>query len=409
MNSITYEASETQVETVSAFLMMVLEYCAEIGLFRLLEQTVKVKLKAVVYSVLNKAQTVIASLIMGCAHTKAINETLAEETAAARYLGMARFPDQSQINRYLTRFDATNVAQLGEVHAPVFMQESRARRAVGTIVVDIDQCGLVANGKRYEWARKGYFPRKRGQQGYQLSAAYIGACDEAVQVYLDPGNCHCATRLPELLRAIDRALATDNPGVRLIRRLDAGYDSAENRRLLSALRGSFLLKSAQPEHAARLARAVSLRQWLWVADGVHGVELPVEEGVRRLLYEFALPEGRYEYAVLYTNLPAAEFGVARCFHFYNERQTIEAFFRQSRHVCNIQNLRSRRFHAIYAFLRFVFLMHNVIHWARQARLAQTELAHASTAALVTRVARMRAFVSHDDRGWHLRIIHSSTR
>ena len=153
MRSITYETSETQVETVSAFLMMVLEYCTEIGLFQLLEQVVKINMKAVVYSLLHKAQTVIVSLVMGCAHTKAINERLADEKVAAHYLGMARFPDQSQINRYLTRFDAANVAQLGEVHAQVFMQESRARR--GDIV---KCCGSVGTRQRPSGEHQGPLP-----------------------------------------------------------------------------------------------------------------------------------------------------------------------------------------------------------------------------------------------------------
>ncbi|HEX3049158.1 MAG TPA: hypothetical protein VHP83_00775, partial [Aggregatilineaceae bacterium] len=169
-HTITYEAEEKQTETVSAFLMLVLEFASEIGLFGLLERVVKVKMKQVRYSLLNKAQTVIASLVMGCANTKAINETLSDEVAAANYRWMERFPDQSQINRYLTRFSAENVVELGEVHTQLFMQQSQARRAAGRIVVDIDPSGLVANGQTYEFKRKGYFPRKRGEEGYPLAA-----------------------------------------------------------------------------------------------------------------------------------------------------------------------------------------------------------------------------------------------
>ena len=99
MKTITYEAAAEPAETVSAFLMMVLEYGSEIGLFTLLEQLVKVEMKEVVYSRLQKAQTVMASLVMGCKHTKDINEVLSQERAAANYLWMNRFPDQSQINR----------------------------------------------------------------------------------------------------------------------------------------------------------------------------------------------------------------------------------------------------------------------------------------------------------------------
>lgn len=123
---------------------------------------------------------------------------------------------------------------------------------------------------------------------------------------------------------------------------------------------------------------------------VHGTELEPLDGYRRLLYEFYLPEGNLEYFLIYTNLPAHEFGIQHCFSFYNQRQTIEAFFAQSRHVYNIQNLRSRKFNAIYAFLRFVFLTHNLIHWVKQAFLVETELAQATTRTLVQHIAPVRA-------------------
>ena len=406
MQTITYESAETQDETVSALLMMFLEYGKEIGLFVLLGSLVKVKMKRVIYSVLNKAQTVIVSLVMGCRHTKAINEVLADEIVAANYLFMPRFPDQSQVNRYLTRFSETNVSELGAVHQQLFIKQSQARQAVGQVVVDIDQCGLVVNGQSYEWARKGYFPRKRGESGYQLSVAYIGAYEEAVQVYLDPGNSHCRSRLKDLLRDLDLSLTKDNPGLCLIRRLDGGYDSAENRLFMADLPGYFILKGGHPTTAKRLVRTVTAHQWLPIAEGIHGVELAPEGTVRCLLYEFWQPGGQLEYSLLYTTLPANDWSVGRAFTFYNERTTIEAFFAQARHVFNIQSMRSRQFNAIFAFLRFVFLTHNVLVWAKQARLADSDFVHASTRELLHQAPRIRARVTWNGI-WHIWIIGAS--
>jgi hypothetical protein len=406
MRNITYEAAQEQEESVSAFLMLVMEYAQELGVFLLLGRLLKVQMKQVKYSLLNKAQTMIASLVMGCKHTKAINDVLSQERAAANYLGMAQFPEQSQINRYLTRFDEQNVAQLGEVHTQLLERHSQARRAVGRVVVDIDQCGLVVSGQHYELARAGYFPRKRGEIGYQMSAAYIGAYEEAVQIYLDAGNTPCSKRLPDLLRDVERVLVRDNPALTLIRRLDGGYDSAAQRQQLSQLSGFFMLKGGDNRTAKRLAAPVPLQDWLPVADGVHGVEVSCEGAVRRLLYEFWQPDGRTEYSAIYTNLPVDEFGVQGAFEFYNQRTTIEAFFASSRHVFNIQSMRSRAYHAIFAFLRFVFLSYNLIHWVKQARLADSPLAQASTRTLVTQVARVRATITWDGR-WHLAILPSS--
>lgn len=176
MDTITHEADERQPDqTASTFLLLVLEYAAAIGLFALLESKVPMPMQRVIYSTLQKAQTVVASVAMGCAHTKAIDEMLGAEVAAARKLGPVRWPDQSQINRYLTRFTAANVDALGAVHALALRQRSRARGAAGPLVVDIDQCGLVANGKTYEPHRQAYVPRKRGVERHHLSLAYLGA------------------------------------------------------------------------------------------------------------------------------------------------------------------------------------------------------------------------------------------
>ena len=73
---------------------------------------------------------------------------------------------------------------------------------------------------------------------------------------------------------------------------------------------------------------------------------------------------------------------------------------------NIQNPRSRRFDAVYAFLRFVVLTHNLIHWAKQAHFAHTDLATATSKHLFRTVGRVRARVFWDGQ-WHLLIASSS--
>jgi Transposase DDE domain len=410
MSTIAFEDGGAQEETVSAFLMLVLEYGTEIGVFGicgLLDRLLHVAMKTVRYCPLYKAQTLMASIVMGCAHTKAINETLGQEVAAANYLGMSRFPDQSQINRYLTRFTAANVDELGAVHARLLRQQSQARRARGLRVVDIDQCGLVANGRTYEFRRKGYFPRKRGEEGYQMSLAYIGAYEEVVAVHLDPGNIPGRQRLPDLVHAVDCLLGPEETTADIIWRLDAGYDGPDTRAQLAVRPGYVVLKALSAKTAARVALAQPVQDWVPVAETIQGIEIPAVAGYRRVVYALDQADGTVSYALLYTTLPAMEWGIARLFAFYNERTTIEAFFAQSRHVHNIQNLRSRKFQAIAAFLHFVALTHNLLVWAKQARLGATALASASARHLVSYATRVRAQI-HWDGCWHLRIVRSSS-
>ncbi len=409
MSKIAFEDGGEQEETVSAFLMLVLEYGTEIGVFGiwgLLDRLLHVAMKTVRYCPLYKAQTIIASIVMGCAHTKAINETLGQEVAAANYLGMHRFPDQSQINRYLTRFTAANVDELGAVQAQLLRQQSRARQDGGWHVVDIDQCGLVANGQTYEFHRKGYFPRKRGEEGYQMSLAYLGAYEEVVALHLDPGNVPGRQRLPDLIHAVERLLGPEETTATVIWRLDAGYDGPQTRAQLRARPGYVLLKGLSATTAARTALALPLQDWVPVTETIHGIEIPALDGYRRIVYELHQTDGTVDHALLYTTLPAAEWGVARLFAFYNARTTIEAFFAQSRHIHNIQNLRSRKFHAIAAFLHFVALTHNLLVWAKQARLGCSPLATATARELVSYATRVRAHIAWDGH-WHIRILRSS--
>jgi hypothetical protein len=395
MRTIRYESQVEHDKTVSAVLRMFLECAQAIGLFSLLGRRVKVQMKGVVYSVLNKAPTVMASLVMGGQHTKASHEGLSREEMAANYLGLMRFPDQWHINRYLTRFSEDNVAQLGQVQPEMFIQQSQARRRLGRVVVDIDQCGRVVTGKTFELARKGYFPRKRGKIGDQLSVAYLGAYQEAVQVYLEPGNSVGSNRLVDLLHDLAVSLTNDNPGVCLVRRLDAGYDSAAKRALLASLPGFFIVKGRDTRLAKRLAQTSTDQQWIPIADAGHGLELPADGNVRCFLYDFWQADLQHEYSLMYTNLPAADLTVAGAFAFYNQRTSLEAFFAQSRHVFNIQAMRSRKFNAIFAFLRFVFLTHNILVWARQAGLADADFAPLSTRELLEPTHRIRAHITWD--------------
>jgi len=91
---------------------------------------------------------------------------------------------------------------------------------------------------------------------------------------------------------------------------------------------------------------------------------------------------------------------------YNERTTIAVFFAPSRHVHNIQHLRSRTFTASAAFPHFVALTHNLLVWAKQARRGHTVLVTASAHHLISCVARVRAPIRYDGY-WPIRILGSS--
>jgi hypothetical protein len=67
-------------------------------------------MKRVVYTPVQKVQTLMASIMIGCKYNKDVNFRLVPDEVAASALGMARFPDQSQLNLLLVQGVAPRVA-----------------------------------------------------------------------------------------------------------------------------------------------------------------------------------------------------------------------------------------------------------------------------------------------------------
>jgi hypothetical protein len=157
MSSLACVAAEVNESTGSAFLIAFQQHAAAMGFFRPIADRLRVKMKAVRYSVLQKGQTLVASILLGCPYTSSINHRLVPDSVAAREWGMGRFPDQSQVNLFLNRMTAENVAQLEQAHQELLHSHSLLRSAA-QVVVDLDQTGLRVTGKKFELAEKGYFP-----------------------------------------------------------------------------------------------------------------------------------------------------------------------------------------------------------------------------------------------------------
>jgi hypothetical protein len=279
---------------------------------------------------------------------------------------------------------AENLVQLEQAHQDLLHAHSLLRSAA-QVVVDIDQTGLRVTGKTFEFAEKGYFPRRRGARGYQLSAALASAegCEpEAIACHLDPGNIVGPVRLPDLIRATLAAL--EQRGPRLVIRLDAGYGiSHATLEALLEVGVGFILKWRDPRVVNKIVREHQV-QWQRHTKDVRVADGPLYQGVRSVICEV-----KGELTMLLTNLDRT---AKVLFDFYNQRQTIEAFFKASKHVFGMANLRSRRFLAIAAFLGLVFLTHNLLVRTKAVLFAGSMLVAAHTRQLVEKVIRVPALL-----------------
>lgn len=399
MDRITFSKSNCNEHTVSAWLMAVLQFANKIEFFTPFK-AFKLQMKEVKYSVYQKLITIIISIIMGCKYTKDINEVLATEKVAANMFDMERFPDQSQINILLTRMNEENVEQLAQIHHNLFMKNSYSLSCGDKVVVDLDQTGLIANGRTYEFAEKGYFPNKKNQRGYQLSAAFVGEYSETVSLFLDPGNVHSKNRLKDLLYSVTAKFKEHLNAGKLILRMDGGYGSLENIELLKSIPGlKFIVKGYSTRQSSRLAKGIPFEAYTRVDKNVWVYELPSnEDDLRIILVQTLKRNGELVYSHLITNISSGKLSAVEIFHFYNGRQTIEAFFKTAKNVYGIKNLRTRKFYGIYVFLWLVFITHNLITWVKRTVLNNTGLEEVGVKTLIEKVGSIRAFVERTFQG-----------
>jgi hypothetical protein len=428
--TLTYEATAFEDgQTAHGLLVTAYQKAVEFGFFDLLDKHVKVTMRTKDYSPNDKIKTLWASIVLGCDHTKQINTELgAHEPDLARLFGFstARFPDQSGINTLLRRFTDASVGEFREVAFELLCQHSRAHdrhtwlRLPGgrrRLVVDIDQRGLVVRGKTFELAEDGFYGRKRGRKGYQLSLAFLGgALREVLDEYLDGGKTPAGFGIADLLARLAQACtALGIAPEDVLVRADAQYGTPAIIEQIAACGFQYLIKGISPQRAAKLLARVgsaalfelatggAVGEAWWVSDlGWVEHEGEPREGVRprirartivgAWMHEVARTgsrpgaasrakrrrEGRTRERVVtmeswLTSLPAEDLPAVVAIETYNARQTIEAYFKDEQQALGARHVRTKVFAGSAVFQWLVAITNNLLRWMQQEVFAGTVL------------------------------------
>lgn len=375
-------------------------------------------MKKVKYSPFDKLKTLWASVVTGCQHTVEINDRLgAHEKALARAVGLERFPDQSQINRLLHATGAAQVEQCREAHLELLAEHSRARArcrwlrlasSEQMLVADIDQRALVVQGNQFELAKRGYFGRKRGRRGYQLSLLFLGGkIGEVVDEYLDPGDTQIGSRVPDLLRGLKwlcqrLKIRPDQ----VVVRGDAQLGTPAIIGQVQAEGFHYLCKGLSPQRAEKLLKQATDIFWCvkpgaegearWMsdlgeiehldksADGwgkslwtrtlvttrVSQPPKPKPGAHRRRVRELK-PVIKHDYYL--TDLSPEQLPVNDVLIVYDDRATIERYFYDEQYALGAQQVRTGHFEGEALFQLMVATTNNLLRWMQHRVFRQTEL------------------------------------
>ncbi|MBV4424122.1 transposase [Clostridium tyrobutyricum] len=204
------------------------------------------------------------------------------------------------------------------------------------------------------------------------------------------------------LQDIHHKLFMDNSN--LILRTDSGFGSAKNvKKLLSITNLKFVTKGYSSVKAKSLAKNILYSEYDKADEAAWVYGLPQVNKARYIIVQTLSKRGNLKYSLLITNIIDKEMNAVEVFHFYNKRQTIEAFFKMAKNVYHIKNLRTSKFYGIYGFLWLVFITHNLISSFKATILRGTKLENVGVRVLVRSIGSIKAFVERTSRGINVNI------
>ncbi|MBT9162361.1 MAG: hypothetical protein DDT27_00919 [Dehalococcoidia bacterium] len=214
MDSITkrYGLANFDDFSITGFLVPTGHYAQDIGLIDLFKERLKIDMKTVHHTPVEKVIELFVSMIAGCPDVKTVNNRLVPDRLAAAAWCQKQFADQSQVSEVVHRITPENLLQLEEISHTLFSQRSLARRHPVNewLIVDVDMTGLPVSptSRTYEGAAFGFMQKDKGK-GYKLTCAYTGGeLGEVFGGLFDPGTAHCATKLIDLLLLIEKRVGS---------------------------------------------------------------------------------------------------------------------------------------------------------------------------------------------------------
>jgi len=117
------------------------------------------------------------------------------------------------------------------------------------IDLDIDATGFTIYGSTYQYATKGYFPKQRGEKGYQLGLVSASKSGEALANCFLSGNLRPEQLLTDLIYETAENLGSMNRIGLIV--LDAGFGTEANISELLANSLPYLVKGRDPPVPSR--------------------------------------------------------------------------------------------------------------------------------------------------------------
>ena len=312
-------------------------------------------------------------------------DILSSDPGLLDILGMDKFPKANTIGDLARRFTRRDIDKLADIVMKL-SSNTIPQKALKEIVIDIDSSLIPSEveiaEKSYEGFR-GFNPLMGIIKGKELSMAGFSL--------FRPGNASPAANNLSLLRKISKYLEKNNPGVKLIARMDSAGYNHQIMKYCDREGHGFVIAGDKYEIVLDTIAAIEEGKWEKlkkrkekkrshaieeeVAESVHFVG-PEKGGqayrfvvVRRKNNQLALfPEYEYTYRIYFTN---TDWDKHKVVHFYRQRGDAENVIEEEKEGFAIENILSEDFLANAAIFQMQLLAYNLVQYFRYSNLKRS--------------------------------------
>ncbi len=312
-------------------------------------------------------------------------EAFRRQSFFAQALGLTQLPSEETLRQRMDQLDSAPLAILHEEVADLLQRQAPPLLPCHRewIPLDVDVSPWDNSGTQKEGVACTY----KLHDGYASVFAYLGQEGYLVHCELRPGDQHCQKGTPKFLaRAV--ALARRVTHARLLVRMDAGNDDAENLRTLRKNKVDWVIK--------RNLRRESEAEWLETAQAFGQAQEPrpgktvyvgdtqreragrlervvfqvVERTIAADGQRLLLPE--IEIATRWTSLGPRQATPAQVIELYHQHGTSEQFHSELKTELDLERLPSGKFATNALMLSLGLVADNVLRLCGQAALEEDE-------------------------------------
>lgn len=364
-------------------MVLLQRFCNKLKLRWLLQNFVKVPQRSAGYL---PSDLILALLYAIMAGLRRINKTeiLQYNGAFLSLLGLARFPDQSTLRRFLKRLPLKAIRQLVALHDQLRAKLFVLPKPRTTLIFDLDSVVLTVYGKA-QWARVGYNPKKPGRRSYHPLLCFEAHLQEFWHGSLRPGNAAASTGAVPFLRLCLAKAPKQIARSRIRIRADSGFFGKRVLEFLEAVGCQYAIVAKEYstiKSRARACRFQRLRHGWEVGEFDYQaqgwkrprrfvvVRRPIPEDPVEAQQLTLFKDRKYAYHVVVTNLKASPWRVWR---FYAKRATLEKDIRELLYDYPLGKIPTEDWIANVAFFQILLLAYNVVHWFKRLCLPRDYL------------------------------------